>query len=71
MILAHPHANGDVKSIRKFAWFPTGLENGSIIWLEYYDQISTYHTYFERGIWPRGWWYHERYRIRIPKTKIV
>lgn len=60
-----PPEDGTTKIIRRFAFLPTKMKNGTIIWLEKYNETHKYHaggwvgtegsTYF-----PSGWYYIRR-----------
>lgn len=36
---------GDIKKEKKFAWFPTILENGKTAWMSYYTEEYVYEEY--------------------------
>ena len=37
--------HGDTRIIKRFAWLPISLSNGSTIWLEKYKREETYFAY--------------------------
>lgn len=40
---------GEIKKEQSFAWFPERMDNGKIVWLEYYTKVYKYEEH-ERWI---------------------
>jgi hypothetical protein len=43
--------DGDIKIIKRFAFFPVRLNDEEIIWLEWYKVTKRFDVLFNRNVW--------------------
>jgi len=50
------HKHGEIRRVNRFAWLPTHMPDGTVIWLGWYSTIEKFYIFHVDG----GNWHVER-----------